>query len=204
MSLALAPVPVEIPKNFLLSEKAARAPQSEVEKAEVWWKISDKLNKPLELNPCGRKRATTADRSVARTIVHTTSGPSYDSEQLVIYRNAKAAKTAMRKLLADARRCGAKPDGKPYSWANDGKTQWVVNRTRLANEAALMRIMMYDKLNKEWSPLLSGLVARKGSALMIYSGDSDSFGYSQKRAIKTLRHTAAKMAAKVCTLPGVC
>ncbi|GGS54123.1 hypothetical protein GCM10010156_11090 [Planobispora rosea] len=110
----------------------------------------------------------------------------------------------MRKLLADARRCATQPHGKPYSWSGDGRTRWVVNRTRLADEAVLMRLMMYDKLNKEWSPLLMGVVARKGSALMIYSGDLDSLGYPQKRAVKTLRGTAAEMAAKVCALPGVC
>ncbi|WP_188188556.1 hypothetical protein [Nonomuraea sp. SYSU D8015] len=202
MSLVLTPV--QIPKDFLLNEKVARAPLSEIQKDEESWEISDKLNEPLALNPCGRKRATTADRSAARTIVHNTSAPSYYGEQLVIYRNAKAARSAMRKLLADAKRCGAQPDGKPYSWADDGKTRWVVNRTRLGNEAALMRLMMYDKLNKEWSPQLAGIVTRKGRALMIYSGDLESLGHPQKRALKTLHRTAAKMAAKVCALPSVC
>ncbi|MGV9775048.1 hypothetical protein [Streptosporangium sp. NPDC003464] len=196
--------PAQIPKNFLLSERAARTPLSEIEKDEIWWEISDRPGRPLELNPCGRKHATTADRAAARTIVRTDSAPSYSSEQLVIYRNAEAARTAMRKLLANAKRCAAAPYGKPYSWADDGRTRWVVNRTRLADEAALLRLMMYDKLNKEWSPLLSGLVTRKGSALMIYSGDSDALGYPQKQAVKTLRRTAAEMAAKVCALPGVC
>ncbi|MGP3917583.1 hypothetical protein [Nonomuraea sp. 10N515B] len=204
LAVSLALAPIQIPKDFLLSEKAARAPLSEIQKAEEWWQISDKLNEPLALNPCGRKRATTADRSAARTIVHETSAPSHYGEQLVIYRNAKAATTAMRKLLADAKRCVAHPHGKPYSWSNDGKTRWVVNRTRLGTEAALMRLMMYDKLNKEWAPLLSGIVARKGRALMIYTGDLESLGHPQKRALKTLHRTAAKMAAKVCTLPAVC
>ncbi|MEU7894207.1 hypothetical protein AB0B45_15260 [Nonomuraea sp. NPDC049152] len=202
MSLALAPV--QIPKNFLLSEKAARTPQSDEVRAEEWWEISDKLNKPLLGNPCGRKGATTADRSAARTIVHHTSAPSYSGEQLVIYRSTKAAKKAMSKLFADAGQCATQPDGKPYSWTGDGKTRWVVSRTRLAHEAALMRMMMYDKLNKDWSSLLSGLVARKGRALMIHIGDQEALGYERKQAVKTLRSTAIKMAAKVCALPGVC
>jgi hypothetical protein len=204
LAVSLALAPVQIPQNFLLSEKTARTPLEGIEKDEVWWKISDKPNAPLLVNPCGRKGAPTADRSAARTITHETSAPSYAAEQLVIYRNTKAAKAAMTKLLADARRCATDPSAKPYSWNGDGKTRWVVSRTRLANEAALTHLMMYDKLNKEWSPLLSGLVARKGRALMLYTGDQDSLGYPQKRAVKTLRGKATKMTAKVCVLPGVC
>jgi hypothetical protein len=200
LAVSLALAPVQIPKSFLLSEKSARTPQ----RAEEWWEISDKLNKPLLGNPCGRKSGTTADRSAARTIVHHTSAPSYSGEQLVVYRNTKAAKKAMSKLFADARRCATRPDGKPYSWTGDGRTRWVVSRTRLANEAALMRMMMHDKLNKEWSPLLSGLVVRKGRALMIYVGDQEALGHERKQAVRTLRGSATKMAAKVCALPGVC
>ncbi|MEU6730448.1 hypothetical protein ABZ917_42655 [Nonomuraea wenchangensis] len=55
-----------------------------------------------------------------------------------------------------------------------------------------------------WAPLLSGTVARKGRALILYTGDQDAFGHSRARAVKTLRETAARMAAKVCALPSVC
>ncbi|GGL42199.1 hypothetical protein GCM10014719_49390 [Planomonospora parontospora subsp. antibiotica] len=153
LALSLALAPVQIPENFLLSEKAARAPQTEEEKGEEWWKISDRLDQPLLLNPCRHKRATTADRSAVRTITHDTSAPSHSGEQLVIHRNSKAARTAMRKLLADARRCVARPYGKPYSWADDGRTRWVVNRTRLADEASLMRFIMGPP---SWIPRPSG------------------------------------------------
>jgi hypothetical protein len=201
-SVALAPV--QIPENFLLTEKAAHAPQSEAEKAEVWWDISDKLHQPLLRNPCGRKSATTADRSDARTIVQHTTSPSYSGEQLVIYRSAKAARTAMSGLLADARRCATLPDANPHTTYSDGKTRWAVSRTRLADEAALMSMTMYDKLNKDWEPALTGIVARKGRALIIYTGDEDGIGHGQKQAVKALRASAGKMAAKVCGLHGVC
>jgi hypothetical protein len=204
LAVSLALAPVQIPQNFLLSEKAARTPLAEVDRGEVWRKISDKLSTPLLVNPCGRKSASTRDRSAARTITRNTSAPSYSAEQLVIYRSTGAAKRVMTKLFADARRCATHPSGKPYTSTADGRTRWVVSRTRLGNEAALMHLMMYDKLNKEWSPVVSGLVARKGRALMSYTGDLESLGYPQKRAIKTLRSTATKMAAKVCMLPGVC
>ncbi|WP_049559334.1 hypothetical protein [Nonomuraea sp. SBT364] len=204
LAVALALTPVQIPKNFLLTEKAARTPLSEIEKSEVWWRISDKATAPLTLNPCGRKRVSPANRSAVRTILHNTSAPSYSSEQLVIHRSGTAARTALRGLLADARRCRVKPDGKPYSWSDDGKTRWVVAPARIGDEAALMHLMMYDKLNKEWAHLLSGIVVRKGRALILYSGDQESFGYPQKRTVKALRKSAAEMAAKVCALPKVC
>jgi hypothetical protein len=123
LAVSLALAPVQIPQNFLLSEKAARTPLEENERGEVWWKISNKLTTPLLVNPCGRKGAPTADRSAARTITHNTSAPSYSAEQLVIYRNTEVARTAMTKLLADARRCPTHQSGKPYSWADDGKTR---------------------------------------------------------------------------------
>ncbi|MEU6730468.1 hypothetical protein ABZ917_42755 [Nonomuraea wenchangensis] len=201
---ALALGPVQIPDDFLLTENAARAPQSEVDKAESWWRISNRTTVPLTLNPCGRKRVSPANRSAVRTIVHRTSAPSHSSEQLLIHRSAGAAREAMRTLLADARRCRTQPHGKPYSWSGDGRTSWVVASTRTGDEAALMHLMMYDKLNKEWAPLLSGIVARKGRALILYTGDQDTFGHSRARAVKTLRKTAARMAAKVCALPSVC
>ncbi|MEZ7125701.1 hypothetical protein ACBR40_10205 [Nonomuraea sp. AD125B] len=201
---ALALGPVQIPDNFLLTEKAARAPQSEDDRAESSWRISDKTTAPLALNPCRRKRVSPAERSAVRTIFHDTTAPSHSSEQLLVHRSAGAARTALRTLLADARRCRTKPYGAPYSWARDSRTRWVVSPTRVGDEAALMHLMMYDKLNKEWTPLLSGIVARKGRALMVYTGDQETLGHSRARAVKALRKTATRMAAKVCALPSVC
>ncbi|MEV4216895.1 hypothetical protein [Nonomuraea sp. NPDC049725] len=204
LAATLALSPVQVPENFLLTEKEARTPLSEMEKSEVWWKISDRRTAPLTLNPCGRKRVPAAGRAAVRTITHDTSAPSHSAEQLVIHRSEAAARSAMRGLLADTRRCRTKPDGKPYSWSGDGKTRWEVARTRVGDEAALVRLMMYDKLNKEWAPLLSGIAARKGRALILYTGDLDTLGHSRKGAVKKLRASASRMAAKVCSLPKVC
>lgn len=80
--LALSPgAATEIPKNFLLTEPAARTPLSETDASEMGWKISDKLTRPLELNPCNRRRAADAGRVAARTITYWSSAPSSSSEQ---------------------------------------------------------------------------------------------------------------------------
>lgn len=93
--LALSPVTVtEIPRNFLLTERDARRHLSPEEAAELGYEISDKLTKPLELNPCVHRSSVDRDRVAARTISHWTSGPSGSSEQLVIYKSSRAAHAA--------------------------------------------------------------------------------------------------------------
>src|SRR5262249_17766442 len=105
--LALSPA-THIPKNFLLTERAARQPLSAMEAAELAYKISDHLTKPLEVNPCLHKHAIDRGRVAARTITYWSSAPSSSSEQLILYKTPGAARSAFTALLAEARRCATK------------------------------------------------------------------------------------------------
>lgn len=62
-------------------------------------------SRPLALNPCSRKKAHRDGRVAMRTIEYSTTAPSGSSGQLVLRKNAKAARAAFRKLRADLDRC---------------------------------------------------------------------------------------------------
>ncbi|MFC7103747.1 hypothetical protein ACFQQB_27005 [Nonomuraea rubra] len=182
----------EIPKNFLLSERAARKDLGPVQADEQGYTISGKRTAPLELNPCLRERATDRDRLAARTITHWTSAPSHSSEQLVLYKSPRAAHAALNGLRADVKRCARKSDPS----APRLKIQWRTSKARAGDEAVGMG---YEtRQGGSVNQTITGLVARRGGALMIYT-TSEGF-YDPGRLTKNAR----KMAVKVCTLPGVC
>ncbi|MGN9837717.1 hypothetical protein ACTMTI_06325 [Nonomuraea sp. H19] len=191
--LAFSPAAAtEIPKNFLLTEPAARTPLSQGDASEMGWQISDKLTRPLELNPCNRRRAADASRVAARTITYWSSAPNSSSEQLILYSSPRAAHAALTQLRADVKRCAR--TGDPA--APQLKIRWRTSKVRVGDEATGMGYTTWQ--DGYVNETLSGVVARRGSALMIYADTAAV--YQPGVLIKN----AKKMAAKVCKLPGVC
>ncbi|MBB5082054.1 hypothetical protein [Nonomuraea endophytica] len=191
--LALSPATAtEIPKNFLLSEPDARKILSPDDAAEQGYKISDKLTRPLVLNPCVHRRAVDRGRLAARTITFWSSAPSGSAEQLVLYKSPGAAHAAFTQLRAEVKRCASKRD--PAAPAL--KIRWRTSKAKAGDESIGMGYQTWqDGIVNE---TVTGVVARRGSALMIYT---TSDGYYNPGG---LTKTARKMAAKVCALPGVC
>ncbi|MEU4578699.1 hypothetical protein [Nonomuraea sp. NPDC023979] len=177
-----------IPKNFLLSEKEARAPRDEADSIEYWWKISDKLsNRPL-LAPCRGARTVRDGRVAMRTITHLTSAPSLDGEQLVLYRSAKAARAAFLGLRAEVKRC-------------PGKDLRLIARTvRIGDEGMFVGRYDYYKGKRDREPVSSWAVGRRGAALFVYSADQ---AYTTNPG-KLVTGRAKRMAKKVCELRNVC
>ncbi|MBN6052139.1 hypothetical protein JYK22_09365, partial [Nonomuraea sp. RK-328] len=191
--LALSPATVtEIPKNFLLTERDARRHLDPDEAEEQGYKISDKLTEPLELNPCWHQRAIDRGRVAARTITHWTSAPSGSSEQLVIYKSPRAARAALTRLGAEVKRCARKGDPS----APELKIQWRTSKAKAGDEAIGMGYQ--TRQDGSVNQTITGIVTRRGSALMIYTTDEGS--YDPGRLTKNAR----KMAARVCKIPGVC
>ncbi|WP_214326551.1 hypothetical protein [Nonomuraea sediminis] len=192
LALALAPVTSEIPRDFLLTEPQARKPQTPDEAYEGGYKISDKLTKPLELNPCNRRRAADAGRVAARTITYWSSAPSGSSEQLILYRNPRAAHAALTQLRTDVKRCARRGD--PSS--PQLRIRWRTTKVKVGDEAAGMGYT--TRQDGSVIQTITGVAALRGSALMIYTTTD---GYYEPGG---LTKDARKMAAKVCGLPGVC
>ncbi|MFD8562534.1 hypothetical protein ACFV1N_35095 [Streptosporangium canum] len=191
--LALSPASVtEIPKNFLLTERDARRPLTPEQASEQGYQVSDKLTSPLELNPCGHRRAVDRDRVAARTITLWTSAPSGSSEQLVIYKSPRAAHSALIRLRVEGKRCARKGDPS----APELKIQWRTSKAKAGDEAIGMGYQTWQ--DGSVNQTITGIVARRGSALMIYTTDEGVYGPGQ------LTEDARKMAAKACKLPGVC
>ncbi|MGP3920640.1 hypothetical protein [Nonomuraea sp. 10N515B] len=193
LALALSPATVtEIPKNFLLMERDARRPLSPEQANEMGYKISGKLTRPLELNPCRHRRAVDGGRLAARTITLWTSGPSSSSEQLVVYKSPRAAHAALTRLRAEVTRCARK--GNPS--VPKLSIRWRTSKAKAGDEALGMGYQTWQ--DGSVNVTITGIVARRGSALMIYTTDEGAYNPGG------LTKKARKMATKVCTLPGVC
>ncbi|MER6943801.1 hypothetical protein ABT294_07235 [Nonomuraea sp. NPDC000554] len=191
--LALSPAAVtEIPKNFLLTEHDARRHLDPEEAQELEYKISDKLTRPLELNPCGYRRAVDRGRVAARTITLGTSAPSSSSEQLVLYASSRAAHAALARLRAEVKRCARKGDPSTPELT----IQWRTSKAKAGDEA--MGMGYQTRQDGDVNQTGTGIVARRGSALMIYTTDEGPYRPGG------LTKDARKMAAKVCELPGIC
>ncbi|GAB2488713.1 hypothetical protein GCM10027187_64910 [Streptosporangium sandarakinum] len=198
---------VKIPKGFLLTEAEATKPLTEDQAAEEWWTVSDKLTKPLGLNPCRSKEKPRDGRIAMRTIIGGTSAPSYVTEQLVLYPSAKNAGAAFRKLRADVEKC-AKVKAPQTATAAGGFHRYTGKKVNIADEALLVKGSSYERGTEEpfkGKLYISGgeryVVACRGSALVLYTADSYWAG---EDTTKILTNRAKKMAKKVCGLPGVC
>lgn len=198
---------VKIPKGFLLTEAEATKPLTEDQAADRWWTVSDKLTKPLELNPCRSKEKPRDGRIAMRTIIGGTSAPSYVTEQLVLYPSAKNAGTVFRRLRADVKKC-AKAKAPQTASVAGSFHRYTGEKVNIADEALLVKGSSYERGTEE--PLkgelyVSGgeryVVVRRGSALALYTADSYWAG---EDTTKILVSRAKKMARKVCGLPGVC
>ena len=198
---------VKIPKGFLLTEAEATKPLTEDQAADEWWTVSDKLTKPLELNPCRSKKKHRDGRIAMRTITEGTSAPSYATEQLVLYPSAKNAGAAFRKLRADVKKC-AKAKAPQTATVAGSFHRYTGKKVNIADEALLVKGSSYERGTEE--PLKGELyissgeryvVVRRGSALVLYTADSYWAG---EDTTKILTNRAKKMAKKVCDLPGVC
>ncbi|MEU4533426.1 hypothetical protein AB0G15_01050 [Streptosporangium sp. NPDC023825] len=183
-----------IPRNFLLHEPQARKPVRYP--GEEKWTISDRLGANLEVNPCGLRRPADRGRVAMRTVDY--QAPEHHSgEQLVIYRSTAAARGALAGLLKQVERCARV------------KSEGTVTRTwaepvRAGDRAVRITLQGYDA--KGVHPVIGGqraVVVREGRALAIYllAGEYGKVrGSDFTRQLKDAR----KMAAKACSLRGVC
>ncbi|MDA0631849.1 hypothetical protein OUY22_00330 [Nonomuraea sp. MCN248] len=191
--LALSPVTVtDIPKNFLFTEAAARERLDPHLAEEMGYTISDRLTEPLTVNPCLHRRAADRGRVAARTITHWSSAPSASSEQLVLYKSPRAARAALTRLRTEVKRCARKSSPSEPRLV----VRWRTSKVKAGDEAAGMGYRTWQ--DGHANETITGVVARRGSALMIYTTSEGD--YAPGRLTKHAR----KMAAKVCALPGVC
>ncbi|MER6172414.1 hypothetical protein [Streptosporangium sp. NPDC001681] len=185
----------KIPRDFLLHEPEARRPVRYPDAEE--WKISNRPTKNLGFNPCDLSRPVDGGRVATRTVDY--HAPEFHrGEQLVIYRSTGAARGAMAGLLAQVDRCKRVKSGSVVFKAS---ARPVVG---IGDQAARMSVQGYDRSGR---PVVGGrraVVVREGRALAIYiHGGEYHSEVSDAQFTEQLRD-ARKMAAKVCSLPGVC
>ncbi|GLW96874.1 hypothetical protein Misp02_09610 [Microtetraspora sp. NBRC 16547] len=181
---AAAAAAAGLPSGFLLYEAKAKKPAMPWQK----WEISDDLSAPLELNPCAGKPGA-ANRAAARTITYSMENNSL-SEQVVLYRDEKSARAAMRTLRADLKRCAA-----------GGK-----HLTAYSYRAVSTRIGDEGLRGGAWfaEGSVRYVVVRKGAALATYVRTGDATKRLLPSRFRPLVKDARAMAAKICRLPGAC
>lgn len=183
-----------IPRNFLLHEPQARKPVRYPD--EEKWTISDRRGGNLEINPCDLRRPADRDRTAMRTVTY--RAPEHHSgEQLVIYSSTAAARRAMTGLLRQVGRCARiESEGTvTRAWAEP---------VRAGDRAVRITVQSYDATGV--NPAIGGqraVVVREGRAVAVYLLAGE---YGRVRVSDFTRQLkdARRMAAKVCSLPGVC
>jgi hypothetical protein len=182
----------EIPKGFLLTERAASA--GPVMEGEEWWEISNSVSRQLALNLCRTKKKPRDGRVAMRTISYSNSAPSGSAEQLVLYGNTRSAQAAFRKLRADLTKCSKQATGQRTRFL-----RYAGKPLRVGDEALSVTGYFYNKGKRERDPGEMQVVVRRGTALFIYADIGNGPGAGKK-----LTAQAKKMAKKVCDLPRVC
>ncbi|XVQ87294.1 hypothetical protein ACQP2K_07730 [Microbispora siamensis] len=181
---AMAAAPATLPKGFLLDEAKVDGPHRPWEHL----KLTDSLNKPLEVNPCDRRTARDG-RGASRTFTYVAE-TVYRSEQVVLYPSEQAAKAAMKSVRADLAKCGTGgkgPNRHAYTWKS----------TDVGDEALRIGGFFFENSSRS-------VIVRKGSAVAVYVRTgmvTKSLPVSQFRP---LIKDARTMAGKLCDLPGVC
>ncbi|MEU6425822.1 hypothetical protein ABZ860_07955 [Microbispora sp. NPDC046973] len=181
---ASATAPARLPKGFLLDEAKVDGPRRPWEHL----KLTDSLNKPLEVNPCGRRTARDG-RSASRTFTYVAE-TVYRSEQVVLYPSERAAKAAMESVRADLAECGTGgrgPNRYSYRWKS----------TAIGDEALRIGGFFFENRSRT-------VVVRKGSALAVYVRTGLVTKSLPASQFRPLIKDARTMAAKLCDLPGVC
>jgi hypothetical protein len=181
---AVAASGAALPKGFLLYEAKAAGPSRSWET----WKVSDRLNRRLQVNPCDQNPGA-KNRSAARTITYSAE-TDYLAEQVVVYGDETAARKAMSSVRADLKRCarvGIGHNRYSYKWKNVG----------IGDEALRVGGFFFETRMRY-------VVVRKGKALVVYAQSGDVSGRLLSSHFRLLEKDARTMAGKVCGLRRVC
>lgn len=173
-----------LPTGFLLYEARAGGPSHSWEH----WKISDRLNRRLEVNPCDRDPGG-KNRTAIRTITYI-SETDYLSEQVVVYNDEASARKAMSSVHADLKRCAHGGKGftrYSYRWKNVG----------IGDGGLRVGGFFYESRVRY-------VVARKGKAVVIYGRTGNVTGSLPSSQFRSLLKDARTMAGKICEVPHVC
>ncbi|WP_158088546.1 hypothetical protein [Thermoactinospora rubra] len=184
-----------IPQNFLLLEREAR----QVDNQETWSKISNSLRRPLLLNPCERKRTPADGRIAARQVDMSSSAPSWYGEQLVVYPDSRQAAAAVRRVRADLKRCAVFKVPKSKRAESYPAFRYKAAEVRVGDDAVLVRSEAYVRDVKSWTGWEHYVLARRGSAVMVYQL-SDAAVNSEAQGRRQVVRWARAMAGKACGL----
>lgn len=176
-----------LPDGFLLMEKQAEGPHPKWEH----WTVSDSRKKALMLDPCDTayhtgKPAKDKGRHASRTILFT-SEYRFKSEQVVLYRDERAARTVMKTLRADLKRCAKR--GKGFS-----RSRYYSKPLKLGDEAVKVGA-------RDFENGLRAVAVRRGAALILYTESAWPSTKLPAKEFRALTAKAATMTAKICRLP---
>ncbi|WP_433375344.1 hypothetical protein [Streptosporangium sp. CA-115845] len=189
-----------IPRGFLLYESQARKP---VKHADEWWTISDKLGESLAPQPCDLTRAADRDRVTMRSVYYQSPWAG-SGEQLVIYRSTAAARRALAGIRGHVERCARFATKSQPIVVSRARAKPV----RIGDEA--MQIVNWRQIYDGRTPRPGSghssrtVVVRKGRAVAVYNVTNMGAEAAHGAGFIPLLKDARRMAAKICSLRGVC
>lgn len=143
-----------IPKGFLLYESKPTRKKFEKKIGRMSWKFSDRRSVPPLIDPCGVEKRADEGRQAARTITgRSVMWDGDHAEQLIVYRDETAARTAIKSLRSELRRCGEH---------NRDHFTYTTRPAHIGDEAFLVSVFQV-------ASAMTGTVMRQGRSLAIYT-----------------------------------
>ncbi|MEV0585807.1 hypothetical protein [Nonomuraea sp. NPDC050310] len=165
-----------IPKGFLTWEAEARGPE---------WTVVTSKSTALQFAPCQRYVRWDKGRVAARVVSYLVEAEYSKHEQLVVYKDVKAAKAVMKGLRAQAARCAG---GKKGPW---------VSPLGLGDEGLRMGSNGVHSGHAD-------VVVRRGAAIISYGQTTARMnsGLPYSRFKKVVSWAENGLLSKVCDLPA--
>jgi hypothetical protein len=146
-----------IPEGFLPEEEVATVPLSQ---PDVYWARNDGPNLPPMLSPCGGSLRSDKGRVDGRQLV--LIGPTlWKAARLVVYRDVKAAKVALKETRSALRRC------ERHGFRAGETTVWASAPLPFGDEALFVGGQQFRDATRV-PGIFRGVLMRKGRAVQTY------------------------------------
>ncbi|MER7504033.1 hypothetical protein AB0L05_33480 [Nonomuraea pusilla] len=156
--------------------------------ARAWetYEVTESARLPLQLNPCMRKTRWDAGRLTGRAVLYTAEN-EMRYEQLVVYRDVRHARLAMRGLRAELRRCA--DVGKGHD-----RYRYFRKPLRVGDEGLRAGGRFFESGEQ-------AVAVRRGAALYLVGESAYPSRSLPLGSFRRLVDQAERMTVKICELP---
>jgi hypothetical protein len=175
-----------IPEGFLPEEQQATIPLSQ---PDVHWVRNDGPNLPPMLSPCGGSLKSDKARVDGRQLV-LVGASGWKGGRLVVYRDVKAAKAAVREIRSALRRC------ERHQFTDGETTVWASETLPIGDDALFVGGAQF-RGDTRVPGQFRGVVMRKGRAVQTYLDCGQAIEQPTPAIVQPYQDKARAMAAKL-------